>query len=106
MWSAGKGKNASANRKWFDKSYELVYFKHNEPSNTFLKGLYLENVGVEVSFVLGQALVHACHLGQRVPESCILRLQLVKQQRELCFTALSLEGKPGSYKGQQEDTEY
>jgi len=54
---------------------------------------YLENVIVKVSFVLGQSLVHASHLGQRVPESCILRLQLVDQQRELCVTALSLERK-------------
>lgn len=52
---------------------------------------YLENVGVKVSFVLGQTLIHASHLGQRVPESCILRLQLVEQQRELCIPAFSLE---------------
>lgn len=70
----------------------------NPLRGTFMKWTHLENVGVKVSFVLGQALIHVSHLGQRVSESCILRLQLVKQQRELCVTALSLEGKWTSHK--------
>lgn len=60
--------------------------------NILLKYPHLEDVGVKVSFILGQALIHAAHLGKRVSESCILRLELVEQQRELCVTALSLEG--------------
>lgn len=87
--------NTLANRMWLDLSYDLYHFNHTEPfkrSNTFLKWLYLESVGVQVSFVLSQSLIHASHLGQRVPESCVLRLQFVEQQRELCVTALSLKG--------------
>lgn len=45
---------------------------HTEPfqrTNTFLTWPHLENVGVQVNFVLGQALIHARHLSQRVPES-------------------------------------
>lgn len=58
-----------------------------------MKNSYLEDVGVKVSFILGQAFIHAAHLGQRVSESCILRLELVEMQRELCVTALNLEGR-------------
>lgn len=58
-----------------------------------MKHPYLEDVGIKVSFILGQAFIHAAHLGQRVSESCILRLELVEQQRKLCVTALSLEGR-------------
>lgn len=51
---------------------------------------HLADDGVEVRLVLGQALVHAAHLGQRVLEGSHLRVKLIDQQRELCITALSL----------------
>lgn len=54
---------------------------------------YLEDVGVQVDFILGQAFIHAAHFDQRVSERCLLRLQLVEQQTELCIAAFSLVGR-------------